>query len=148
MEKLHYSIFIEAPKEIVWNTIIDDETYRKWTAPFSPGSHYKGSWEEGSKILFLTPEGEGMVSRIAENRPYDFLSIEHIGIVKDGIEDTTSEEVKKFQGGLENYSLVEKDGGTEMQVEMDSHEEYKKMFEEMWPKALKVLKELAENATE
>lgn len=84
MEKLHFSVQIKAPKEKVWDTMLDDETYRKWTTAFSPGSYYEGSWDEGSKILFLAPDENGklsgMTSIIAENRPYEFISIKHISV--------------------------------------------------------------------
>ncbi|NWF90348.1 MAG: SRPBCC domain-containing protein [Ignavibacteriaceae bacterium] len=148
MEKLHFKIEIDAPKEKVWNTMLEDKTYRIWTEAFAPGSHYVGSWEKGSKILFLGP-GEngklgGMVSKIKENRKYDFLSIEHLGMVNDGKEDTSSDEVKNWAGALENYTFKEKNGKTEVVVEMDSNENYSEMFNDMWPKALKKLKELAE----
>lgn len=129
--------------------MLDETTYREWTKVFHEGSYYKGNWEEGSEILFLGPsdtgEGEeGMVSRIKENRPYAFISIEHLGFIKDGVVDTTSEEVKKWTPAFENYTFNEKEGGTEVAVDMDVADEYKAMFEDMWPKALQDLKELAE----
>ncbi len=148
MDKLNFSIEINAPKEKVWQTMLDDKTYRLWTEPFMPGSYYKGDWNQGSKILFLGPgeKGEGgMVSRIKENKKYEFISIEHLGVVKDGIEDTTSDEVKAWAGALENYTFKEKDGKTEVVIDTDSNEEYSEMFNGMWPKALQKLKELAEN---
>jgi len=146
MQKLHFSITINAPKEKVWHTMVDDKPYREWTAAFNPGSYYKGDWSKGSKILFLGPDpktGEegGMVSRIAENKPYEFISIEHLGIVKNGVEDTTSEEARKWAPAFENYTFKEKGGATEVLVEIDIEDENKKMFEEMWPKALQKLKE-------
>ena len=149
MQKLHFSITINAPKEKVWHTMLDDKPYREWTAAFNPGSYYKGDWSKGSKILFIGPDpktGEegGMVSRIAENKPYEFISIEHLGIVKNGVEDTTSEEARKWAPAFENYTFKEKGGATEVLVEMDIEDENKKMFEEMWPKALQKLKEIAE----
>jgi hypothetical protein len=148
MEKLHYSIVINAPKEKVWDTMLEDTTYRQWTEAFNAGSYYKGDWEEGSKILFLGPSEDGseggMVSRIKENRKYEFLSIEHLGILKDGVEDTTSDEAKKWAPAYENYTFIEKDGATELQVDMDILSENKAMFEDMWPKALEKLKELSE----
>lgn len=149
MEKLHFKIDINSPKEKVWNTMLDDTTYRVWTTPFSEGSYYKGDWSKGSKIIFLGPDSEtgkegGMVSRIAENKLYEFISIEHLGIIKDGVEDTTSEEVKKWTPAFENYTFKEKNGTTEVLVEMDINDEYKEMFEGMWPKALQKLKELSE----
>lgn len=148
MEKLHFSITIKAPKEKVWDTMLGDNTYRQWTDIFTPGSHYKGDWKEGSKILFLAPgksgKMEGMVSRIKENKKYEFLSIEHLGMVVDGIENTASEEFKAWAGAAENYTFQEKNGETKVLVDTDTLEEYKKMFEDTWPRALQKLKSLAE----
>lgn len=150
MQKIHHIISINASKEKVWNTMLGDSTYREWTKAFSPGSYYIGSWNEGSEIKFLGTDengnGEegGMYSRIKENRLYEFISIEHLGIIKNGIIDTTSDEVKKWVPSFENYSFKEKDGSTEVSVEVDVDDEYKSMFDEMWPKALQSLKELSE----
>lgn len=149
MQKIQYSIHIHAPKEKVWNTMLGDATYREWTKPFNPGSYYQGDWSEGSKMLFLGPNpdgsGEGgMVSRIKENRQYEYISIEHLGIVQHGVEDTTSEAARKWTPAFEDYTFTEKNGGTEVTVDMDADDELKKMFEEMWPKALQELKTIAE----
>lgn len=148
MSKLTFSIMIDAPISKVWNTMLEDETYRIWTEEFSTGSHYVGNWNEGSKILFLGPSNDGklagMVSRIKENKLHKYISIEHLGEVYDGVEDTTSERVKVWAGALENYSFTDKNGKTELVVDMDINEEFKEMFEGMWPKALQKLKSLCE----
>jgi len=150
MNKLHFSITVNAPKAKVWNTMLDDKTYRVWTEAFTPGSHYVGDWSKGSKILFLgldpkTGQMGGMVSRIKENRLHEYISIEHLGMVQDGQEDTTSEAVKAWAGAHENYTFKEKDGKTEVLVDMDSSGgDFEEMFKDMWPKALQKLKELAE----
>lgn len=151
MKTLHFSISIKAPKEKVWHAMLDDEPYREWTEVFNKGSYYKGSWEKESKILFLGPDPEtgnegGMVSRIAENKPYEFISIEHLGIVVNGVEDTTSEEARKWSPAFENYTFTEKDGVTELAVDQDVSDEYVEMFEKAWPDALDKLKEIAERA--
>jgi L-rhamnose mutarotase len=147
MIKLNFSIVLNAAKEKVWNTMLNKDTYRNWAEAFGPCSHYKGDWSQGSKMLFLAPgeNGEmGMVSRIKENKLYEFISIEHLGFVQDGKEDTTSEAVQSWAGALENYTFKGTDGGTEILVDMDSNEEYAEMFKGMWPNALQKLKELAE----
>jgi len=148
MQKLKFSIEINAPKEKVWDTMLDDKTYRIWTEAFAAGSHYVGDWSKGTKILFLGPnetgEMSGMVSRIKENKKYEFISIEHIGVVQDGVEDTTSESVKDWAGAHENYTFKDKNGKTEVFVEMDITEEYKDMFTDMWPRALQMLKKISE----
>jgi hypothetical protein len=149
MEKLRKAIFIKAPRKRVWDVMLSDETYRQWTSAFNPGSYYKGDWKKGSKILFLGPNpdgsGEGgMVSRIRENKPHEFLSIEHLGIVHNGVEDTTSAEAKKWAPAHENYTFAEKNGGTELTIDMDIEEKEKQTFETMWSDALSRLKTLAE----
>lgn len=148
MDRLKFSMVIDAPKEKVWRTMLDEDTYRVWTEVFMPGSHYIGDWSKGSKILFLAPgetgELSGMVSRIKENRLYEYLSIEHFGVVQNGKEDTSSEAVKQWAGALENYTFKEKEGRTEVLVDLDTADEYKEMFQGIWPKALQKLKELAE----
>ena len=149
MEKLRKSVFIDAPRERVWDVMLSDDTYRQWTTAFSPGSHYKGDWSKGSKILFLGPNPDGsgesgMVSRIRENEPNRYLSIEHLGIVKDGVEDTESAEAKKWAPAFENYTLADRNGGTELTIEMDIEEKEKQTFETMWGDALSRLKKLAE----
>lgn len=148
MDRLHFSININAPKETVWQTMLGEDSYRQWTDVFMEGSHYKGDWNEGSKILFLAPDDSGkmggLVSRIKENRSYEYISIEHLGIVEDGKEDTSSETMKEWAGALENYTFKEKNGITEVLVDLDTDEEHIEMFQDIWPKALQKLKKLAE----
>jgi uncharacterized protein YndB with AHSA1/START domain len=149
---MHFEVQINAPREKVWEIMLGDETYREWTKAFNPSpdsnSRVEGNWEQGSKMLFIGPGEDGkeggMVSRIKENRKPEFLSIEHLGILKDGKEDMDSEEAKKWSPAFENYTLTEKEGGTLLKVDQDMQEEYKEMFEGMWPKALEKLKELSE----
>lgn len=151
MQTQHFSIKINAPKEKVWHAMLDDVTYREWTAAFNEGSYYEGNWEKGSKIRFLGPDPEtgeigGMVSRIAENKPYEFISIEHLGIINNGIEDTTSDEAKKWAPAYENYTFKEEDSTTELAVDSDTDEEHLDEFEKMWNAGLQRLKEIAERA--
>ena len=143
MEKLHFSIIINASNKKVWETMLGNETYKIWTNVFSPGSYFVGDWSEGSKMLFLGPDEtgqmSGMVSKIKENRPYEYVSIEHIGEVKNG-----KEEVTEWSGALENYTFKEIEGKTKILVDVDINEEFKELFQDIWPKALQKLKEIAE----
>ena len=98
MTRFRYSITIAAPRSTVWHVMLDDETYRQWTTVFAEGSYYEGDWNEGSTIRFLTPEKDGIVGVISENRIYEYVSIEHLGCVVKGVDDTESDEVKKWTG--------------------------------------------------
>ncbi len=144
MEKLHFSSTINAPIQKVWDILWADETYRQWTAAFSEGSYAESDWKEGSRIVFLGPSGDGMLARIAEKREPNYMGFEHLGMINNGVEDTTSDKVKDWAGARENYSLSESNGQTTVAVDMDITEEYKDMFSNMWPKALEKLKEISE----
>jgi uncharacterized protein YndB with AHSA1/START domain len=111
MEQLHFSVNIDAPKEKVWEALWTKGKYETWTAVFSEGSTVETDWKEGSKILFTDGKGSGMVSKIAANKPNEYMSFKHLGEIKDGVEDTTSEKVKQWQGSHENYTLKEENGG-------------------------------------
>lgn len=144
-----HRILIDAPRETVFETMIGKETYNQWTEPFGPGSTAVTDWKTGSKILFLDGEGSGMVSKVAENRFPEYLGITHVGIVMKGVEDTESADAREWAGSYENYTLSEKDGKTELLVEIggaEIPEEYKEHFDTAWPKALNLLKELSEAA--
>jgi hypothetical protein len=148
MERLTYGITINAPKEKVWNTMLDDATYRVWTEVFAEGSHYVGSWEEGSTIRFLAPDKAGnlggILSRIKVRKPYEHIAIEHLKEIRHGEEHTPADKMEPWAGALEQYYFRQSGAATEVRVELDTVEEYKKMFEDTWPKALQKLKELAE----
>ena len=144
MKKLQFTITINAPKEKVWSIMLDQEGYKLWTAEFMVGSYYEGSWNKGEKIKFLAPNGGGITSVIAENKPYEFISIKHLGYIKDGIEDTESPEIKAWAPAFENYTFGEHDGVTEVKVDISITSEFEEYLEETWPKALAKLKTICE----
>ncbi len=151
MKHIHLSAFIKASPEKVWSTMLEDATYRQWTEAFNPGSYYQGSWDQGAKIVFLGPSPEGpgeggIIGRIKENRLHEFVSIEYFGEVANGVEDTESENAKKWVGATESYTFSAKDGGTELVVDLDVMDEYKDTMEKMWEQALVKLTEMAEQA--
>lgn len=131
-------------KEKVWRTMLEREGFKTWTEVFVEGSYFEGSWNKGEKIRFMTPEGEGMTSMIAENEPYEFISIKHLGIIKNGIEDTESPESQVWASAFENYTFNESNGATELKVDMDAPPEFEEFMKDAWPKALARLKEICE----
>lgn len=146
MKKLHFEIVINAPREKVYKTMLDDATYRDWTKTFHDGSYYSGSWDKGSRIQFLSPEGEGMFATIVENRPHEFISIKILGMIKNGVEEVDTDEAKNWTPTYENYTFADAVNGTLLSIDTDlsDNDIYVEMFSAMWPKALERLKELAE----
>lgn len=151
MKKLQYKININAPASQVYDMMLgisDKSTYEAWTTMFNPTSTFEGSWEKGSKILFIgvDEKGEkgGMVSRIAENIPNQFVSIQHYGLYKAGKEITEGEEVEKWANDFENYSFEDKNGVTIVTVDLDTTEDFVDYMDDAFPKALHKLKEICE----
>lgn len=149
LKALHFEITITAPVSKVYTTMLGEQTYKQWTAEFNPTSYFEGSWEKGSKILFLGTDKEGkkggMVSKIKENIVNEFVSIEHLGFVMDGKEVFEGPYVESWAGALENYTFIVENGNTKLLVDMKGGTgEYNAYFIETWPKALKKLKSICE----
>ena len=148
-EVLHFEIVINTPVEKIYDTMLREDSYRAWTSVFNSASHYSGSWEKGSRILFLGTDSKGgssgMVSWIKENIQNKLLSIEHIGIVKDGKEYLCGKEVDGWKGSLENYRFKSLGQKTLLSVDIDSNQEFKSYFEDTWPKALDKLRSVCEH---
>ena len=151
MKKLQFKVSINAPVTRVYDLMLginSKSSYEQWTSLFNPTSTYEGSWYKGSKILFLgvDEKGEkgGMVSKIAENIPNQFVSIQHYGLLKGDKEITEGPDVEKWANGFENYTFEENNGATTVTVDLDTTEDFLDYMNETYPKALYKLKELCE----
>lgn len=146
--ELHFEITIDSSPEKVFHSLIDKDHFGEWTSAFASDSHYIGSWDKGSGIMFLGrgPEGKmgGMIGRIKENKPFKHISIEYMGLIEDGEEITSGPEVEDWRGSTENYTFEEKNGRTLLSIDVDANELYRDMFTETWPKALNLLKDVCE----
>lgn len=144
MKTLEFKTLIAAPVSLVWETMLNEATYRQWTSAFDEGSYYEGTWEEGSKIYFLNPTGSGMVAITAQNKLHELISIKIIGLVDQGTEDTESEDAKAWAPAFENYYFKSTDEGTELRVTVDVAPEHEDMMTQPWLKALEILKSMCE----
>ena len=145
MEKQTYRINIVATPEKVWRALWGLDSYRDWTRAFNESSNVEtDNWKKGSDVKFTDGKGSGMLARVADNRPNEYMSFEHYGMINDGVVDTESDLVKAFAGAHENYTLHGQNGSTELVVDMDVSNDWKEYFDSAWPKALDRIKELAE----
>ncbi len=141
MKTIELEIIINASREQVWDAITNVTKYRQWSDAFHEGSYFEGGWNKGDAIRFLVvnKEGqkEGMVSEIAESKFPEYISIKHLGFTSNGIDDTTSEEVRKWTPSFENYTLEKIDTNkTKFKLYIDVDENFYEMFLDMWPKAM------------
>lgn len=151
MKKLQFKVNINAPVTKIYDFMLgikSKSTYEQRASVFNPTSTYEGSWDKGNKIQFIGTDekGEkgGMVSRIAENIPNRFVSIQHYGLLMANMEITEGPEVEKWANGFENYSFEENSGTTTVTVDLDVTEDFLDYMNQTYPKALGKLKELCE----
>ena len=142
------TITIKAPKELVWEAMLQDKYYQEWTAEFSEGSQVETDWELGSKAIFTDNTGNGIIARIVEKQPYKSIAVEFEGMVRQGKEDYESEEARQVKGSQESYLLTEENGSTRLDISSEMGEEYYEQMSQAWDRALQKLKHLAEGLTE
>lgn len=142
MKKMQFSIEINVPKEKVWDTLWQDETFRDWASIIDPGTYMVGDLQEGKEIQFISAEnGYGVTSLVEKLVPNEFVLFRHMADTKDSGESVRE---KDWTGGTESHLLAEKDGVTTLTVAFDVPTELEEIFEVRFPKALKRVKELAE----
>ena len=143
-KRIQFTVMINAPRPTVWRLMLGPESYKRWTSAFIDGSYFEGSWSQSAKIRFLSPSGHGMVAEIAESRENEFISIRQLGLIANGVEDTTSESVRAWAPAYENYSLIAVPEGTKLVIDQDVTGEFEQYMNEAWLKALNLLKQLCE----
>lgn len=145
---LHFEQMIAASPEKVHRLMLEDVTYREWTAIFNPGSYFEGSWDEGAEIRFIghneNGQKEGMIGHIAVHKPQQYVSIAYTGVVDKGVDRFTGPDVEALTSGREEYRFVARDGQTLLVVDMDDPGPYADYFTETWPLALQKLQEICE----
>ncbi|RFZ90165.1 SRPBCC domain-containing protein [Mucilaginibacter conchicola] len=146
METTKFEIDINATPAKVWDSLWSDENYPKWTAAFCEGSHAITDWQEGSEVLFLDKDKNGMRAMIEKNDPEKFMSIKTLGEMSKG-EEKTGGSPSTCGDWYENYTLTPKGNGTHLLIELKADEvppEFRDFMDTTWPKALDELKRIAE----
>ncbi|KMQ68906.1 ATPase [Chryseobacterium sp. FH2] len=140
MEKLSFEIQINAIPEKVWSVLWDHTSYRQWTTAFTEGSFYEGTLDEGSIVKFFDPNNNGMYSQVEKNIPNEEIKFLHLGEIYDGVEVP-----QEWGEATEAYILEENEEGTKLRTEIQTPAEFKAFFEDKFPTALGIIKNLSEN---
>lgn len=139
---MQFSIKIHASKERVWDTLWQDETFRQWASIIDPETYMVGHLEEGNEIQFISSaSGYGVTSLVEKLTPGEFLLLRHRA---DTQEEGKRDRKKQWTGGMESYSLREKNNVTTLTVAFDIPPELEEEFKVSYPKALEKVKILSE----
>jgi len=145
MIQLSYTVTIGAMPPTVWRAITDPAHFPDWARAFAEGSEVSGSWEEGGELRFTSADGSGTRARIDLLQPPARIETTHLAIIQpDGVEDTESEAAQDWISTREIYTLEPVKDGTSLVVTVKTTGAYLGMFDGAWPKALALLREVAE----
>jgi hypothetical protein len=141
INRLQFSIDIKAEKTKIWKALWNESFYRDWASVFFEGSYaITDNWEEGSKVLFLSPDQSGIYSIIETHIPNKIIMFKHIGNVLKGKEQPIDDETKTWSGATEIYTLTEGTDSNTLTVELDVLDEHLNFMTITFPKALEKVK--------
>lgn len=141
INRLTFSIDINADKETIWKALWDDNAYRQWAGVFYEGSYVVAKdWNEGSIVHFLIPDQSGIYSKIEKHVPNQIIQFKHIGTVVVGEEQPIDDETKKWSGATERYSISEGAETHTLTIDIDVLDEHLEYMSNTFPKALEKLK--------
>jgi len=142
MERVRFAIEIKASREIVWNVLWKDETFRAWADIIDEGTFMKGALVEGRDVEFISSiNGYGVTSRVHVLRENEFVLFRH---QSDTMSFGDAARANEWTGGEESYTLAEKGGCTILTVDVDLPSEQVETFLDRQPRALECVKRLAE----
>lgn len=145
IQKLVFTVEINASAETVWNKMWDKKSYTEWTTPFCAGTYFTGEIELGSRIHFIAPSFDGMFSDVFYLIPNKLIIFKHIGNLKDLKELPLDAETERWTGSFESYKLNEVDAITTVTAEIDCLSEYIDYMNDKFPLAMQELKKISEN---
>lgn len=144
MQEQKFTIEIHAPRERVWSTLWDDATFRQWANIIDEGTYMVGELVEGQEVQYISAaNGYGVTSLVEKLVAPEYLLLRHSADTQD---TGKRERAKEWTGGEESYRLAEQGGATTLTVAFDVPTELLDYFQVTYPKALAMVKTLAERA--
>lgn len=146
MKKFTYTITINKPQSIVFNTVIDKTVYPDWAKAWGEGMSFEGEWKQGGYMSFFDQSRGGTKVVFEAYEPFDYICAKHIAMVDPERNEIalTDEAMQKWIGSLEEYRFIPIDEQTtQLEITMTMDEMFKEMSD-AWPKALELLKALCE----
>jgi hypothetical protein len=146
MKTLKYSITIDKPVNVVFDTIQDKSVYADWAKPWGEGMTYEGEWKEGSHLSFFDTSGQGTKALVKEVIQNVSIKMEHTTMVENRNKEVTDldETMQKWIGSQEEYHFKAiDDETTELTIIIEADEAFEPMMQ-AWNQALKYFKDICE----
>ena len=139
MEFLEFEIQINATPEKVWETLLTQDSYKKWASAMNEGTYFEGNWEVGSIMKFLDPQNNGMYNLVTENIRFKVLGMKHLGWILKG-----ELSPQNWEDSTLNYILEPSENGTLLKGTVNSLDEFVEFFNSKYPQNFEHIKRLAE----
>lgn len=142
MKELVFEISINKPKEVVWNTLWDDPSFRDWANNIDEGTYLLGDLVEGNEIQFISSvNGYGVTSLVSKLITNEYILFKHASDTQNTGTETRD---NQWTGGSESYTLEDKGDFTLLTIRSEIPEELVDYFKQAMPIALSRIKVLAE----
>ena len=142
--RIDFEIIINSTAEKLWDILWNPEKVNDWLKIFGDTTKLIGNLEEGGNVQFLNDEHGGMNTIVQSKIVNKLVIFRHIGMIKDG--DIFIDEVTKlWENAMEGYVITQLDNQCKLSVFIDTTEEYKEHFDELFNKALAFIKDKCEN---
>ena len=138
-----YNIQINASKEHVWDVMFGKDTYSQWAKGNREEPRFIGTWEQGTEIDFLDPDGGTRALLQLVEKPKHLLMKRTAVLGKNG---EIIDETNKLIGTTEEYRLNENAGVTTVLVSTHIDPDFEEAFDEGYAACFKLLKELCERS--
>lgn len=137
MKRLHVERTFNVGPELLWELVVDPVHYSFWADLTREGAGFRGDWTKGSNIRFVVEHEDGtesgMLSEVVASQWPEFISIRHIGVIMNGIEDFDSPMAQTWTPAAENYCFIPQEDGTCLFVnEQDLPEDHYDAFKADW----------------
>ncbi len=140
LKTISFSIQIHSKREKIWAVLWNPKSYQEWTSVFSEGSHYNGEMKQGNTIHFLGKDGGGLSSKIEKIIENEQMVFTHQKELRNGVEtDSSWERAKEIY-----YLKKDSETSTELQVIIDVTTDMESYFNDIFPKALAIIKQISE----
>lgn len=140
MQKLEFSVQINAPAEKVWQSLFEEDDNGNWLAAMDEGTTFEGTWADGSIMKFFDPKKNGMYNLVEKNVLHQELKMKHMGWIVDG-----ELSPQDWEDSTISYILIPNKNGTLLKGEILALDEFVSFFESKYPPNFNRIKELAES---